>query len=515
MYNAFLQRKILILLCVIIIAGVFVRLYRFDNPIGDWHSWRQADTSAVSRSFVTSGFDLLHPRFEDLSNIPSGKDNPNGYRFVEFPLYNIAQAGLFKLIGGFTLEEWGRLVTIFASSLATLFLYLIVSRHSNRTIGLLTAFFYAFIPYNIYYGRTILPDPSMVTAILGGIYFFDRYVGVIARSETTKSKIPEWGQSDKDLRLPRSFFARNDGLFWFFLALLLTVSAFLLKPYALFFTLPMLVLAYNQWGLRLLAKWQLWVFAIISVLPLILWRQWITQYPEGIPVNAWLLNGNGIRFRPAFFKWILYERLTKLISGYLGIFVFLFGLYWARKLKEWLFFASFLVSSLLYVVVFATGNVQHDYYQILIMPSVAIFFAIGSYFLYSWSVRKIPLGKVILVVSIGGLFWFGWYQVKDYFNINNPDMVIAGQVVDQLTPKNAKIIAFIPGQAGDTSFLYQTQRQGWPSFEKPIPEMVQMGASYLVLLDPTKQDLGFSKTYRIVKATPQYVIFKLTTVIHE
>src|SRR5207302_6010614 len=59
----------------------------------------------------------------------------------------------------------------------------------------------------------------------------------------------------------------------------------------------------------------------ICVLPLVLWRQWILQYPEGIPANAWLLNGNGIRFRPAFFRWIFYERLTKLISGYLGIVI--------------------------------------------------------------------------------------------------------------------------------------------------------------------------------------------------
>ena len=93
----------------IIFLGLLLRLYRFDGPIADWHSWRQADTSAVSRIFVEKGFDILHPKYLDISNIQTGKDNPEGLRFVEFPLYNIFQAAGYKFIGIFTLEEWGRI----------------------------------------------------------------------------------------------------------------------------------------------------------------------------------------------------------------------------------------------------------------------------------------------------------------------------------------------------------------------------------------------------------------------
>jgi len=101
-----MKKIVYLVLALILLAGFLARLYRFDNPIADWHSWRQADTSAVSRNFVNSGFDILRPRFDDLSNVPSGFDNPQGYRFVEFPFYNIAQAGLYKLFGVLTLEEW-------------------------------------------------------------------------------------------------------------------------------------------------------------------------------------------------------------------------------------------------------------------------------------------------------------------------------------------------------------------------------------------------------------------------
>lgn len=483
----FTNSILLVFLVLILFGGTLVRFYRFDNPIADWHSWRQADTSAVSRNFVANGFDLLHPQFDDISNVPTHGvfDNPKGYRFVEFPLYNAAQAGLFKLFGILTLEEWGRIVSILASVFAGIFLYLLVSRHSNKAIGMFSAFFYMFIPYDIYYGRTILPDTSMAMAILGGIYFFDKWIDKSEKSSVNKN-------------------------IFFIATILFTAVAFLLKPYAVFFVLPMIVIAYQRWGARLVVKWQLWLFTLFSVLPLIGWRFWIMQYPEGIPDSIWLLNSNGIRFHPAFFRWIFYERLTRLISGYLGVLIFIFGLYRVRFEKEWLFFSSFLLSSFLYIAVFATGNVQHDYYQILIMPSVSIFFAIGAYYLYKWSYNKFPLGKIVLVVCLFCLFWFGWQQVKDYFNINNRSMLSAGAAVDRLTPKNAKVIANLNG---DTSLLYQTKRKGWPSFERDVPILHQMGADYLILLNPTKQDMVFGKMYNVLAYTKEYVIFDLRTEI--
>src|SRR5579859_2135669 len=98
----------IILLLAILIGAFILRLYRFNNPVADWHSWRQADTSSVSRNFIKYGFDLLHPRMNNISNVQSGFENPQGYFYVEFPLYNAAQAGLYVMFGHLSLEEWGR-----------------------------------------------------------------------------------------------------------------------------------------------------------------------------------------------------------------------------------------------------------------------------------------------------------------------------------------------------------------------------------------------------------------------
>jgi 4-amino-4-deoxy-L-arabinose transferase-like glycosyltransferase len=299
------MRKGLLVLLIVLIGAFAVRLYHFNWPVADVHSWRQADTSAVSRNFVKNGFDLLRPRFEDLSMAVSLKDNPQGYRFVEFPIYNAAQAGLFKLFGKFTLEEWGRLVTIFSSLTSIIFVYLLVAKYTNTRTGLISAFFFAFIPYNIYYGRTILPDQSMVAALLAGTYFFSNW---IEKSEA--------GSQKPEVRINLQFI----------LAVFFTGLALLLKPYALFFSLPMLYLAWHQFGFRFLKKWQLWLFFILATMPFELWRIWMNQkeFLPGIARNDWLLNGDHIRFKGAFFQWLFADRMSRLILGYWGLpFVFL------------------------------------------------------------------------------------------------------------------------------------------------------------------------------------------------
>lgn len=482
-----MKKVSLIILIFILLGGFLVRLYRFNNPIGDWHSWRQADTSAVSRNFIKYGFDVMHPRFDDLSNVPSGKENPHGYRFVEFPIYNIFQAGMFRIFGNFSLEEWGRLVTIFASTLSTLFIFLLVKKYCDTPSALLSAGIFAFIPFNIYYGRAILPDPSMASAILGGIYFFDQWI---------------------------EDFSKKNNLLWFMLAIVFTGSALLLKPYAIFFTIPIIYLVFYKFGWSFYKKWQLYFFMFLSVLPLVIWRIWMLKFPEGIPVSDWLFNGGNIRFTGAYFYWIFGERVGKLILGYWGLVVFGVGfLAVSRRKASWksLFLLSFLLSSLIYVTVIARGNVQHDYYQILIMPSIAIIAGLGGSLLLNLPKEYFSkkAGYLILIVSIIFSFSFGWYYVRDFFNINNPSIIIAGKAVDDLIPKEARVIAILHGSEGDTTFLYQTNRQGWASFEKSLPEMINMGADYLVFANPTKDDNNFSKSYKLVGSTQDYIIFDL------
>src|SRR4030042_5961877 len=142
-------------LIILLLTAFTVRLYRINSPLADGHSWRQADTASVSWRFHQEGIDLLHPRYHDLSHIPSGRDNPEGYRMVEFPFYNLLHVLAYRGLSGFSVgfDMTGRLVSIVLSLIGAYFLFRLIQREISEKIAFLTGFFYLFLPFNIYYQR--------------------------------------------------------------------------------------------------------------------------------------------------------------------------------------------------------------------------------------------------------------------------------------------------------------------------------------------------------------------------
>ncbi len=464
-------------LVLIIVLAFSLRLYRINSPLADWHSWRQADTSAVSRNFVKNGFDLLHPRFDDLSNVPSGLENPEGYRFVEFPIYNFLQAAIFKAAPVVSLEVWGRLVSILFSLGSLFFLYLIARHYLSEQTALLAAFFFAVLPFNIYYSRVILPEPMMLFTSLGMIYFFDQWIG------------------------------NNSRFLELILAWIFAVFSFLIKPFTLILLLPITYLAWRRWRFNYRRYFSLYLYILIALLPFFLWRWWISHYPEGIPAYGWLFNEGGIRLKGAFFYWIFAERLGKLILGFWGLILLGLGLMAKPNKKEGWFFYSWLMAILAYFVIIAGGNVRHDYYQILAIPLICVFLAKGAHFLLMAprpSFSRIT-SRLLLISVVLFMFAFSWFQVRDFFNVNNPVIVEAGKAVDRLVPPGAKVIA---PYGGDTAFLYQTNRQGWP-IGIEIEKFKNLGADYYVNINFDQETQWVMDNHEILEKTNNYVIVKL------
>lgn len=439
--------------------GFIVRLYKVDNPVADWHSWRQADTAAVSRNFVSDGINMLYPTYDDVSSIQSGIDNPTGIRMVEFPIYNAIHTTLFKTFGVYTLEKWGRLTTAFITLLTALFLYLLGKKHYSSKIGLLTAFFFLFLPFNIYFSRVILPDPLGVLFMVSGLYFF------------TSTQIYGAG--------------------WIISTILFSL-ALLQKPFFGVYLLPLLPELLKKEKIR-----SNLTFAFLAFTPFVLWRFWTGQYPEGIPFYGWAFNGDRIRFHPAWFRWLFGERIGILILGTWGLVPFAFGL--VRKLKN-KFNLYFILGALSYLIIVATANVRHDYYQILIIPPIALTLALGT----TWLWKRF---KIILVLSIVTMFLIGWDRIKPFYQVNHYELITIGKIVDETLPKDAKIV--IPYN-GDTAFLYQTKRKGWPAVDDSIDNIIERGADYYVSINLGSSDtVNFSKRFKTIAKTDQYIILDL------
>ena len=169
--------KILLVITILLI-GFFVRCYKINGPIADWHSFRQADTASVTRNYLNNGLDLLRPTYHDLSNIQSGQENPHGYRMVEFPIYNYLSLSVHHLLTFFnqdiTIEFSSRITSILASLIAGVFLYLFAFKLTKSFLAsIIVLSVYLFLPFNIYYSRAILPESTANMFMVCAIYFFN------------------------------------------------------------------------------------------------------------------------------------------------------------------------------------------------------------------------------------------------------------------------------------------------------------------------------------------------------
>ncbi|MCR4324907.1 MAG: glycosyltransferase family 39 protein, partial [Candidatus Curtissbacteria bacterium] len=457
---------------LILIIAFGVRLYKIDRPIADWHSWRQADTASVARNFVKEGFNPFVPTYDDMSTQANGLDNPNRYRFVEFPIFNSAVAAVWTIWG--VNEMYARLTTVVITVFSTLLLYLVVRRFSGEKIALLAAFLFATLPYNVFYSSTILPAPLMVMGLLALYWSFIN-----------------WMKTEK--------------IIWAVASVIFANIAILTWPIALFFMLPIIYLAFNKYGLSAFTKVSLWIFALLSIAPFIAWRVWMMRFPEGIPNFRFLINENGIRFKGAFFRWIIVERLGKLILT-VGGFTFLVIGVIKKPGREKLFYYAWLLSSVLYVTVFASGNVRHDYYQVPLIPIFCIFMAIGIQTLLTLPSQYFnrAIGATIALVLLLTIYAFGFFEVRGFYWINKPEIVEAGRAVDRLLPKDATVIA---PYNGDAAFLYQTNRHGYPITDRPLEKFIERGTKYLVSVDPNDAGIkNLAEDCKTIAKTETYVI---------
>jgi len=468
-----------VLLIVIFLTGFAVRLYKFNNPIADWHSWRQADTASVTRNFVKEGYTPLYPKFDSFNPLNEVlRPNPQRYFFAEFPLYNSLVYFSYSIFGYFSIEQWGRLVSIFASAITSVVLFFLVKEYSSKRIAIISSFIFTFLPYNVYYGRVIMPDSMHILFGVLTLFLVIRWV-------------------------------KANSIWYAVLAGLSFMITILTKPFGLVLLIPILYLILRQWQFNVFKKLSLYLMGAIAIIPFLLWRSHIYQHPEGMFATTWLFNQGDIRFTGAYFRWIIFDRMNRLIFATGGFVLFWIGMIKGDSEKEGLFYYLWLISVFVFFVIIARGNVTHDYYQMPLVPVGSIFIAKGIDFLIFSPARfnQRVINVVVAVVMVVLMLGFGWYEVRDYFNVNHPEIVEAGKEVDRILPKDAKVIA---PYDFDSAFLYQTNRYGFTYGKEKIPQFISEGATHLVSVNFDDTTNMWMKKCNVIKKTKNYVIIDLT-----
>ncbi len=474
---------IFILSIILIIAFIF-RLYKINIPLADLHSWRQADTAAVARNYVKNGINLFRPVYDDLSNVQSGIINPQGYRMVEFPIYNAIVAVLYIAFPVFTLEIWGRLTTIIFSLIVISVIYYLLLKESNRTSAIFGSLTYAIFPFFVFFSRVILPETTALAFSMLAIFFF--YLNTEYKT--------------KGLRF----------IIYYLSSSILFACALLIKPTIIFYFFPILVIFFRKHKFSLLKKLNFYLYFIITLVPLFYWRAYIKNFPEGIPYSDWLFTSintaqglKSILFRPSFFRWIFFERINNLIlGGYLTVFIILGVI---TNQKKYLLI-SFVFSALAYIFVFQGGNLQHEYYQTLILPVLAIMIGLGVSFVFDH--KKDFINPIFVSVLVFFLFlfsfYFSYFKVVDYYQYSQ-ELIQEANIINSLTGSKDLIVT---DRTGDTTLLYLSDRRGSPSiFRDPI-DLKKLGYRYLIT--SSDGEINIMKPYfEIVFENEKFTLFKL------
>lgn len=458
---------------ILLIAGLslLLHLIYLNQPFVDAQNWRQADTAAIARNFYTEDFRLLYPRVD-------WRGTTEGYVESEFPLYPYLVAILYTIFGGVH-EELGRFLAAVFFACSVLMLFKIAAKFYTRNIGYLSALLFTLMPINVFYGRTFMVESLMILCSMAMVYQFS-----------------EW--------LDRGGWVR------FLLGVGWSALALLLKIPTLYMGLPLLFLAHHRFGKKMWGQWTLWVFAVLVLLPPILWYAHAYRLFLQTHLTFGIWNAYGypkfgalsLRLDPAFYATLL-ERIFGVILTPIGGVLFLVGLLWPVREGRTYVFHVWVLAVGIYIFIAAEGNRALDYYQMPLVPPAVILMAKPLWAVLDGAVlQRTVVGHRLSTPAAVGLFValiaaFSFTYAQPLFKGYPHTAYFAGQVeigkqVDQWASRDIRIVVIdldenrrAPYRSQNPVLLYHCNRKGWQiTPDEASPERIEalraQGATVLV-----------------------------------
>ena len=382
---------------LIILLAAVARTYHITYPLNDMHSFRQTQTAGLIRDFYSHGINLLYPTMITLGD--------PGYVILEFPLYQGIVALLYKIFSPDVV--FARSFSILCGLLSILFVYRLTVKFLDEKSALFAAFFYAFMPLNIFFQRAPMPDPL---AILLSLVMLDFMIeGITSR---------------KNYLLIGGIVACSLGL---------TIKS----PYVAPLYLPLLYAVYSHQGkLRSLLNPRVFASFFIPVAFMLLW-QWhansvnemyfnTMDYPfkelhdkvmvKLYPVNTWYFGTIDQRMTSKNYLTILGRVYVQMLS-LSGLVTLILGFYAVAKRKA-AFYFFWLFSAVLSIMVFFNLNVVHNYYHLILTPVLAVFCGAGA--AYFVGIFRHRIAALIVTVALMIPFIYMHYQtLGDFFKEEN------------------------------------------------------------------------------------------------
>ena len=373
--NLKLNNKSIIFL-VIMAAALGLRLWGINNPLLDFHHFRQTYTAMMAKNFYLGSMNIFFPSVDilEFNNI------------IEFQIYPFLVAILYKIFGFH--DILGRIVSVAFSMASIYYMYKLVNRFAGEIASLISAGLLAVLPMMVFYGRTFMLESMMIFLSIFTIYMMVR-----------------WHDTDKNVYFLGSIIS---GIF---LLLIKIATAYML--------LPMAFLVFNRSGWKSFRDYKNYILLFLVILPSIYWYALhVVFFPElaqkggmasGSVTGGYL--GEGMRAltisllsKGEFWSKIFLSRIGEYHLAYSGFFVLLAAIFmrgyhqylvfkkgntaeripanmyesgkskniWNES-REQLLFYVWLFAVFMFFIMFPAPNYAHEYYQLpVIPPAVAI-----------------------------------------------------------------------------------------------------------------------------------------------
>lgn len=458
-----LGRYAIVALAAILVLGLALRLRGIHDPILDHPGWRQGDTAAIARNFATLDLNPLHPQTD--YNGP-----PPNYVELELQIVPWLAAVGYKLFGMH--EIFGRSISI-AFSLGTIAVLYAFGRwmFASRAAGLVAALAFAVYPGSTYYGRTFMPDTTMVFFLTAAVFASARWI------------------LDGDARLGRRFVV----------AAVLTACALLAKPVAIVGLVPIAatLVASRGWR-RTLQAASTYAFFALAVAPYALYDAYVSSIAEW----HWTSGITRLHVLPslrgAFSSWPLfvaklgdlggaYAMLATTMLGKFGIGIALAAILmttiWRLPSRSKALLWGWLAAAVAYAYVVVTVE-RVDYYLYAILPLAALWtggFAEATRRVLPTNSRRIAavLVPVVALAAIvdarAAVAPYYRYKKNVYRNAKALDATLAPGAI------------IVMGHY-DPSVMYYINRKGWeedPYAWTPFDEQsaIRKGARYFIAVE--------------------------------
>lgn len=477
---------------IILLFTLLLRLYHITFPVIGWHSWRQSDTAAIARNFSQEEQNILYPKID-------WRGDTEGYVESEFQIYPFLVSILYDVFG--VNEFFGRFLSVIFSVFTVYGIYLLVRKVINEHTALWSAFIYAVLPLNIFFGRAFMPEPAMLMCSVYGIYFFVKYVD-------------------------------DDRLINFFLSLLFISLAALIKLPELYLGLPLTYLCYKKFGRAFLSQWRVLLFAGTVLLIVGAWyyHAHLLNLQTGLTFSIWNAGKDKwgmidplltIKFyNDIFFKSIAERHLT-----YPAFIVFLWGLFIKRQYNLERIFDWWLLGMIVFIFMAPQAHLAQEYYQLPFNIPASVF--IGKVFAsyinvlsLTTSFRKNKFAVSLLGLCLISIFILSFLRMQNFMKSETMEASVF-QMANDVKACSEKEEKFITFSHNNPAMLYIINRKGWVASSSEIndqfiKERETKGAAFIIgeksVLKNNEERVNLEKIKTeniIIKDTPEYFIIKL------